>query len=80
MQLTCFTGIAKLFLPFWLVRVTGCRYRFSRPRLKGFRDIEAAIIGHDTGHFYTEPLVPGDCGPEVDNSTERFFIGMDLAE
>ena len=47
---------------------------------KGFQDIAAAIIGHDTGHFHTEPLVPGDGGPEVDNSTERFFIGMDLAE
>ena len=48
---------------------------------KGFRDIAAAaIIGHDTGHFHTGPLVPGNGGPEVDNSTERFFIGMDLAE
>ena len=47
---------------------------------KGFRDIAAAITGHDTGHFHTGPLVPGDGGPEVDNSTERFFIGMDLAE
>ena len=47
---------------------------------KGFRDIAAAIIGHDTGHFHMEPLVPGDRGPEVDTSTERFFIGMDLAE
>ncbi len=47
---------------------------------KGFRDIAAAIIGHDTGHLHTEPLVLGDRDPEVDNSTERFFIGMDLAE
>ena len=58
---------------------------------KGFRDIAAAIIDHDTGHFHTEPLVSGlyqacirlvlgDGGPEVDNSTERFFIGMDLAK
>ena len=47
---------------------------------KGFRDIAAAITGHDTGHFHTEPLVPGDDGPEGNNSTERFFIGMDLAE
>ena len=46
---------------------------------KGFRDIAAAIIGHDTGHFHTGPLVPGDGGPEGNNSTERFFIGMDLA-
>ena len=47
---------------------------------KGFRDIATAITGHDTGHFHTGPLVPGDGGPEVDNSTERFFISMDLAE
>ena len=47
---------------------------------KGFRDIAAAITGHDTGHFHTGPLVPGDDGPEGNNSTERFFIGMDLAE
>ena len=47
---------------------------------KGFRDIAAAIIGHDTGHFHTGPLVPGDGGPEGNNSTQRFFIGMDLAE
>ena len=47
---------------------------------KGFRDIAAAITGHDTGHFHTGPLVPGDGGPEGNNSTERFFIGMDLAE
>ena len=26
---------------------------------KGFRDIAATIIGHDTGHFHTEPLVSG---------------------
>ena len=36
---------------------------------KGFRDIAAAIIGHDTGHFHTGPLVPGDGGPEGNNST-----------
>ena len=47
---------------------------------KGFRDIAAAIIGHGTGHFHTGPRVPGDGGPEVDNSTERFSTGMDMAE
>ena len=30
--------------------------------------------------FTPDPLVPGNGGPEVDNSTERFFISMDLAE
>ena len=47
---------------------------------KGFRDIAAAITGQDTGHFHTGPLVPGNSGPEGNNSTERFFIGTDLAE
>ena len=52
------------------------RLERARASGKGFRDIAAAIIGHDTGHFHTGPLVPGNGGPEVDNSTERFLLGL----